>query len=101
LLPSAVTRTPGAIFRRLRHGGPQGLTAPVTYACKAGKRFTATYPCQGRQGVVAPAALTKTLPLARFGSGARYGKAAPRSGARARRHAQGFPGGPYDRCQAR
>jgi hypothetical protein len=65
-------RTPAAPSGRAAtpsEGPAQAITAPVTYACKAGKRFTATYPAKGDRAIVAAGGLTKALPLAPSGSG--------------------------------
>ncbi len=81
--------------------GP-AITTPVTYGCARGKVFTATYPANGRKAVVSAGGVTKTLPLAKSASGARYAKGAFEiwgKGDDAR--LSGFPGGPYDNCQAR
>ncbi len=75
--------------------------APIRYACKAGKRFTAAYALHGKRAVVQAGGVTKTLTLARSGSGARYtaGDAEIWSkGPDAMLH--GFPGGPYDDCRS-
>jgi membrane-bound inhibitor of C-type lysozyme len=79
----------------------EATTAPVTYACKAGKRFTATYPAKGDKAVVSAGGLTKALPLVRSASGARYatGKFELWGKGDAAR-LTGFPGGPYIDCQA-
>lgn len=75
--------------------------APIRYACKGGKRFTAAYALQGRKAVVTAGGVTKILKLARSASGARYtaGEAEIWSkGADA--VLKGFPGGPYDSCRS-
>lgn len=77
------------------------LTTPIAYGCAAGKRFTATYPAKGNTVVVAAGGLTKTLPLARSASGARYAAATFElwgKGDSAR--LSGFPGGPCNDCMA-
>jgi membrane-bound inhibitor of C-type lysozyme len=80
----------------------QAITAPVTYACKAGKRFTATYPAKGDRAIVAAGGLTKALPLAPSGSGVRYAKDGFEIwGKGDAAMLSGFPGGPYAACQAR
>jgi membrane-bound inhibitor of C-type lysozyme len=79
----------------------EATITPVTYGCKAGKSFTATYRASGDKAVVAAGGVTRTLPLARSGSGARYAAAGFEiwgKGDAAR--LTGFPGGPYDDCQA-
>lgn len=78
------------------------ITTPVAYGCAAGKRFTATYPARGNKVVVSAGGLTKSLPLARSASGARYAAATFElwgKGDSAR--LSGFPGGPYNDCMAR
>lgn len=80
----------------------EATTTPVTYVCKPGQRFTATYPAKGNKVIVVAGGVTKTLPLAPSGSGARYEKGGFQiwgKGPAAR--LTGFPGGPYDDCQAR
>jgi membrane-bound inhibitor of C-type lysozyme len=75
--------------------------APIRYACKAGKRFTAAYALHGTRVVVSAGGVTKTLKLARSASGARYmaGDAEIWSkGADAT--LKGFPGGPYADCRS-
>ncbi|MGH1560177.1 MliC family protein [Caulobacter segnis] len=75
--------------------------APIRYACKAGKRFTAAYALHGKRVVVSAGGATRTLKLARSGSGARYtaGDAEIWSkGADAT--LKGFPGGPYADCRS-
>ena len=80
----------------------EATTTPVTYGCKAGKRFTATYPAKGKKVIVSAGGVTKTLPLARSGSGARYEKGGFQIwGKGPSAVLTGFPGGPYDDCQAR
>jgi membrane-bound inhibitor of C-type lysozyme len=80
----------------------EATTTPVTYGCKAGKRFTATYPAKGNKVIVVAGGLTKTLPLVRSGSGARYEKGGFQIwGKGPSAMLTGFPGGPYDDCQAR
>ena len=75
--------------------------APIRYACKAGKRFTAAYALHGKTVVVTAGGATRTLKLARSASGARYvaGEAEIWSkGPDAM--LKGFPGGPYDACRS-
>ena len=81
--------------------GP-AITSPITYGCAKGKAFKATYPANGKKAVVSAGGVTKALPLAKSASGARYAKGpfeiwGKGDGARL----SGFPGGPYDNCQAR
>ena len=81
--------------------GP-AITTPVTYGCARAKSFQATYPANGKKAIVSAGGVTKALPLARSASGARYAKGAFEiwgKGDSAR--LSGFPGGPYDNCQAR
>lgn len=81
--------------------GPS-ITTPVTYACAKGKRFTATYPPRGTRAIVSAGGVTKSLPLARSASGARYAKGGFQIWSKGDTAAlDGFPGGPYDHCQAR
>jgi membrane-bound inhibitor of C-type lysozyme len=98
-------RTPAAPSGRAAtpsEGPAQAITAPVTYACKAGKRFTATYPAKGDRAIVAAGGLTKALPLAPSGSGVRYAKDGFEIwGKGDAALLSGFPGGPYAACQAR
>jgi membrane-bound inhibitor of C-type lysozyme len=102
------TRTPGApsaapsASATPSEDPAQAITAPVTYACKAGKRFTATYPAKGDRAIVAAGGLTKALPLAPSGSGVRYAKDGFEIwGKGDAAMLSGFPGGPYAACQAR
>lgn len=100
----APTRTPGAPSARATpsEDPTQAITAPVTYACKAGKRFTATYPAKGDRAIVVAGGLTKALPLAPSGSGVRYAKDGFEIwGKGDAAMLSGFPGGPYAACQAR
>jgi membrane-bound inhibitor of C-type lysozyme len=81
--------------------GP-AITTPVTYGCAKAKSFQATYPANGKKAIVSAGGVTRALPLARSASGARYAKGAFEiwgKGDSAR--LSGFPGGPYDNCQAR
>lgn len=79
----------------------QSTTTPVPYSCKAGKRFTATYPAKGDRAVVSAGGLTKALPLARSASGARYAEGVFELwGKGDAATLTGFPGGPYAACQA-
>ena len=81
--------------------GP-AITTPISYGCAQGKTFKATYPAHGKKALVSAGGVTKTLPLARSASGARYAKGSFEiwgKGDSAR--LSGFPGGPYDNCQAR
>jgi len=93
----------GLILSACATGQPgPAITTPVTYGCARGKSFEATYPANGRKVIVSAGGVTKTLPLARSASGARYAKGAFEiwgKGDSAR--LSGFPGGPYDNCQAR
>lgn len=80
----------------------QAVTTPVSYGCKAGKGFTATYPAKGDRVVVSAGRLSKTLPLARSASGARYARGDFELwGKGDRATLKGFPGGPYVDCLAR
>ena len=80
----------------------EAVTTPVTYGCKAGKRFTATYPAKGNKVIVVAGGATKTLPLARSASGARYQKGGFQIWSKGPSATlTGFPGGPYNDCQAR
>lgn len=75
--------------------------APIRYSCKAGKRFTAAYALHGKRVVVSAGGVTKTLKLARSGSGARYtGGQAEIWSKGANAMLTGFPGGPYDDCRS-
>lgn len=75
--------------------------APIRYSCKGSKRFTAAYALQGKKVVVTAGGATKTLKLARSGSGARYAAGEAQIWSKGP-HAmlKGFPGGPYDDCQS-
>lgn len=81
--------------------GPS-TTTPVAYACRGGRTFTATYPARGDQAIVSAGGVTKALPLARSASGARYAKGPFQIWSKGDDASlDGFPGGPYDACQAR
>jgi membrane-bound inhibitor of C-type lysozyme len=80
----------------------EAVTTPVAYGCKAGKGFTATYPAKGDRVLVSAGGVSKTLPLARSASGARYAKGDFELwGKGDRATLKGFPGGPYADCLAR
>lgn len=80
----------------------EAITTPVAYGCKAGKAFTATYPAKGSKVVVSAGGVTKTLPLARSASGARYAAGGFEVWSKGDdAMLTGFPGGPYADCQAR
>lgn len=75
--------------------------APIRYVCKAGKRFTVVYALHGKTAAVTAGGVTRTLKLARSGSGARYASSgAELWGKGAAATLKGFPGGPYDGCNA-
>lgn len=81
---------------------PETITTPVTYDCAKGRRFTATYPARGDRAIIVAGGVTQTLPRARSGSGARYAKGKYEIwGKGDAATLSGFPGGPYDACQAR
>lgn len=77
-------------------------STPLTYRCAGGKSFTAAWNQPGDKVKVSAGGITKSLPHARSGSGARYaagdfeiwgkGETAILSG---------FPGGPYTNCAVR
>ena len=90
-LAACVTRAPGP-----------AITTPVTYGCARGKAFQATYPARGTRVIVSAGGLTRSLPLARSASGARYAKGSFQIWSKGDSAIlQGFPGGPYDHCQTR
>jgi membrane-bound inhibitor of C-type lysozyme len=97
----ATVTSPKAPAALRAKAAPQSTTTPVAYSCKAGKRFTATYPAQGDRAIVAAGGVTKTLPLARSASGARYAEGGFEIwGKGDAAMLTGFPGGPYAACQA-
>lgn len=77
-------------------------STPLTYRCAGGKSFTAAWNQPGDRVKVTAGGVTKALPPAKSGSGARYaaggyeiwgkGESATLSG---------FPGGPYNSCAVR
>lgn len=78
---------------------PDATDAPVRYRCDAGKSFTAAYALHGKHVVVTAGGVTRTLKLARSGSGARYTAGqAEIWGKGAAATLKGFPGGPYQDC---
>jgi membrane-bound inhibitor of C-type lysozyme len=80
---------------------PGSTSDALRYSCAGGKRFTAAWNQPGDRVKVSAGGVTKSLPGARSGSGARYaagdfeiwgkGETATLSG---------FPGGPYNNCRA-
>lgn len=80
---------------------PDATDAPIRYRCEAGKSFTAAYALHGKRVVVTAGGVSRTLKLARSGSGARYtagGSEIWSKGAEAM--LKGFPGGPYKACRS-
>lgn len=75
--------------------------APIRYACKGGKRFTAAYALHGKRVVVSAGGVTRTLKLARSASGARYATGDAEIWSKgADATLKGFPGGPYVDCRS-
>lgn len=75
--------------------------APIRYACKGGKRFTAAYALHGKTVVVSAGGAAKTLKLARSASGARYASGEAEIWSKgADATLKGFPGGPYADCRS-
>lgn len=80
---------------------PGSTSDALRYSCAGGKGFTAAWNQPGDRVKVSAGGVTKSLPGARSGSGARYasgdfeiwgkGETATLSG---------FPGGPYSNCRA-
>jgi membrane-bound inhibitor of C-type lysozyme len=80
---------------------PGSTSGALRYSCAGGKGFTAAWNQPGDRVKVTAGGVSKSLPSARSGSGARYaagdyeiwgkGDAATLSG---------FPGGPYNNCRA-
>ena len=80
---------------------PDATDAPIRYRCQAGKGFTAAYALHGKRVVVAAGGITRTLKLARSGSGARYTAGqAEIWGKGPAATLKGFPGGPYLDCSS-
>jgi membrane-bound inhibitor of C-type lysozyme len=75
--------------------------APIRYACKAGKRFTAAYALHGKTVLVTAGGATRTLKLARAASGARYAAGGAEIWSKGPdAMLKGFPGAPYDGCRS-
>ncbi|PHY19332.1 MliC family protein [Caulobacter sp. BP25] len=80
---------------------PDATDAPIRYRCEAGKSFTAAYALHGKRVLVTAGGVSRTLKLARSGSGARYtagGSEIWSKGSEAM--LKGFPGGPYKACRS-
>jgi len=81
---------------------PRNSASANLYRCAAGKSFTAAYDRGGQRAFVTAGGRSRSLPLARSASGARYatddvelwGKGDSAT-------LTGFPGGPYDGCVTR
>lgn len=72
---STVAPTPPATFSTPQRAapGPEDATdAPMTYACREGKRFVAAYALSGEHAVVQAGGRSYRLPHAPSGSGARF-----------------------------
>ena len=81
---------------------PGSSAAPNLYRCVGGKSFTAAYAAGGERARVDAGGLSRSLPLARSGSGARYAaRGLELWGKGASATLKGFPGGPYDGCVTR
>lgn len=75
--------------------------APIAYACKGGKGFTAAYRASGKKTVVTAGGVTRVLPLAVSASGARYAGGGYEIWSKGPDATlTGFPGGPYSGCTA-
>ncbi|PZR34398.1 MliC family protein [Caulobacter segnis] len=80
---------------------PDATDSAVRYRCQAGKSFTAAYALHGKHVVVTAGGVTRTLKLARSGSGARYTAGdAEIWGKGTAATLKGFPGGPYRACDS-
>lgn len=78
---------------------PDATDQAFVYRCAGGKRFTVSYDLTGKRALISAGGATRSLPLARSGSGARYAKgAAELWGKGTSATLKGFPGGPYDAC---
>ena len=72
------------------------------YRCARGKSFTAAYGLNGKRALVSAGGVTRTLRIARSGSGGRYtARGAELWGKGTSATLTGFPGGPYDGCATR
>ncbi len=79
---------------------PGATSAALTYVCSGGKRFTAAWGLAGDRVRVTAGGLSKTLPHAPSGSGARYSDGAYEIwGKGDEATLSGFPGGPYKGCR--
>jgi membrane-bound inhibitor of C-type lysozyme len=81
---------------------PDSTAAALPYRCDGSKSFTVAYNTGGKTAVVRAGGTTRTLRLARSGSGARY--TAPGLelwGKGVAATLTGFPGGPYNGCATR
>lgn len=80
---------------------PDATDAPIRYRCAAGKSFTAAYALHGKRAVVSAGGATRTLKLARSGSGARYATGGAEIWSKGpNAMLKGFPGGPYQDCRS-
>lgn len=80
---------------------PDATDAPIRYRCATGKGFTAAYALHGKRVVVTAGGVTRTLKLARSGSGARYAAGGAEIwGKGPNATLKGFPGGPYQDCRS-
>lgn len=75
-------------------------SGPLRYRCDGGKGFTAAWNQPGDKVKVTAGGLTKALPHARSGSGARYASGAFEIWGKGEGATlSGFPGGPYENCR--
>jgi membrane-bound inhibitor of C-type lysozyme len=81
---------------------PGSSAAPNAYRCDGGKSFTAAYAAGGKRAQVTAGGVSRTLRLARSGSGARYtARGMELWGKGTAATLKGFPGGPYSGCVTR
>lgn len=74
--------------------------APILYDCSGDKGFSVVFPTSGKRAQVSAGGLSKSLPLAQSGSGARYVSGAYEYwGKGDTATLSGFPDGPYTGCR--
>lgn len=81
---------------------PGNSAAPNLYRCDGARSFTAAYAIGGKHARVTAGGLSRSLRLARSGSGARYtARGMELWGKGTSATLKGFPGGPYNGCVTR
>ena len=81
---------------------PGSSAASNLYRCEGGRSFTAAYDRGGQSVLVTAGGMSRSLPLARSASGARYATGDSELwGKGDSATLKGFAGGPYDGCVTR